>query len=284
MVYQYNSRIHLAEVVLNVKDLESQTAFYHQLLGLEILNQLEKEVLLGAGGKPLVRLIKTDDISNPKQSYGLYHMALLLPTREDLANVFKHLLNLKIPLVGGADHGYSEAIYLEDLEGNGIELYRDKPVTVWDIREDGRIIGVTEELSAQAIYELGRDIEPFVIAEGTRMGHVHLSVKNSRESSSFYQESLGLEDKFTIPHASWIASGDYHHHLAVNEWGGKNLAPRQHGMPGLAYYVIEVENKEILANLFNQAQRNKAKTRWISSSEFSITDKDGILTRVRVEG
>ena len=284
MVYQYNSRIHLAEVVLNVKDLESQTAFYHQLLGLEILNQLEKEVLLGAGGKPLVRLIKTDDISNPKQSYGLYHMALLLPTREDLANVFKHLLDLKIPLVGGADHGYSEAIYLEDLEGNGIELYRDKPVTVWDIREDGRIIGVTEELSAQAIYELGRDIEPFVIAEGTRMGHVHLSVKNSRESSSFYQESLGLEDKFTIPHASWIASGDYHHHLAVNEWGGKNLAPRQHGMPGLAYYVIEVENKEILANLFNQAQRNKAKTRWISSSEFSITDKDGILTRVRVEG
>ena len=284
MVYEYNSQIYLAEVALNVEDLESQTAFYHQLLGLEILNQLEKEVLLGAGGKPLVRLIKTDDISNPKQSYGLYHMALLLPTREDLANVFKHLLNLKIPLVGGADHGYSEAIYLEDLEGNGIELYRDKPVTVWDIREDGRIIGVTEELSAQAIYELGRDIEPFVIAEGTRMGHVHLSVKNSRESSSFYQESLGLEDKFTIPHASWIASGDYHHHLAVNEWGGKNLAPRQHGIPGLAYYVIEVENKEILANLFNQAQRNKAKTRWISSSEFSITDKDGILTRVRVEG
>ena len=284
MVYEYNSQIYLAEVALNVKGLESQTAFYHQLLGLEILNQLEKEVLLGAGGKPLVRLIKTDDISNPKQSYGLYHMALLLPTREDLANVFKYLLDLKIPLVGGADHGYSEVIYLEDLEGNGIELYRDKPVAEWEIREDGRIIGVTEELSAQAIYELGRDIEHFVIAEGTRMGHVHLSVKNSRESSSFYQESLGLEDKFTIPHASWIASGDYHHHLAVNEWGGKNLAPRQHGMPGLAYYVIEVENKEILANLFNQAQRNKAKTRWISSSEFSITDKDGILTRVRVEG
>ena len=284
MVYQYNSQIYLAEVALNVKDLESQTAFYHQLLGLEILSQSEGEALLGTGDKALVKLIKTDDISNPKQSYGLYHMALLLPSREDLANVFKHLLDLKIPLVGGADHGYSEAIYLEDLEGNGIELYRDKPVNKWDIREDGRIIGVTEELSAQDIYELGRDVDPFVIAEGTRMGHVHLSVKNSRESSSFYQESLSLEDKFTIPHASWIASGNYHHHLAVNEWSGKNLAPRQHGMPGLAYYVLEVENKEILANLFNQAQRTKAKTRWISSSEFSITDKDGILTRVRVEG
>ena len=284
MVYEYNSRIHLAEVVLNVKDLESQIAFYHQLLGLEILSQSEGEALLGTGDKALVKLIKTDDISNLKQSYGLYHMAPLLPTREDLANVFKHLLNLKIPLVGGADHGYSEAIYLEDQEGNGIELYRDKPVAEWDIREDGRIIGVTEELSAQDIYELGRDVDPFVIAEGTRMGHVHLSVKNSREASSFYQESLGLEDKFTIPHASWIASGDYHHHLAVNEWSGKNLAPREYGMVGLAYYVVEVENKEFLVNLFTQAQDRQGQLQWISSSEFSVTDKDGIVTRVRVEG
>ena len=282
MVYQYNSRIHLAEVALNVRDLAGQTAFYHQLLGLEILNQSEKEVLLGAGGKPLVKLIKTEDTSNPKQSYGLYHMALLLPSREDLANIFKHLLDLKIPLVGGADHGYSEAIYLEDLESNGIELYRDKPVTVWDIREDGRIIGVTEELSAQDIYELGQEIEPFAIASGTRMGHVHLSVKNSLEASSFYQESLGLEDKFTIPHASWIASGDYHHHLAVNEWGGKNLARREHGMVGLSYYVVEVENKEELLKVFAQSQTDKAITQWISSAEFRITDNDGIMTRIRV--
>ena len=282
MVYEYNSRIHLAEVALNVKDLESQTAFYHQLLGLEILNQSENQVLLGAGGKPLVRLIKTDDISNPKRSYGLYHLALLLPSREDLANVFKHLLDLKIPLVGGADHGYSEAVYLEDLEGNGIELYRDKPVTEWDIREDGRIIGVTEELSAQDIYELGQELDLFVIASGTRMGHVHLSVKNSREASAFYQGSLGLKDKFTIPHASWIASGNYHHHLAVNEWGGKNLALRENGMAGLAYYVVEVENKEELLKVFAQSQGNEAIIQWLSSAEFSITDSDGIVTRVRV--
>ena len=284
MVYEYNSRIHLAEVSLNIRDLAGQTAFYHQLLGLEILNQSEKEVLLGAGGKPLVKLIQTENTGKPRQSYGLYHMALLLPSREDLANVFKHLLDLKIPLIGGADHGYSEAIYLEDLEGNGIELYRDKPVTEWDIREDGRIIGVTEELSAQDIYELGKEIEPFAIASGTRMGHVHLSVKNSREASAFYQESLNLEDKFTIPHASWIASGNYHHHLAVNEWGGKNLVRRKHGMVGLAYYVVEVENKEELLKVFAQSQTGKTTTQWISSAEFSMTDKDGIVTRVRVEG
>ena len=188
------------------------------------------------------------------------------------------MLDLKVPLVGGADHGYSEAVYLEDLESNGIELNRDKPVNEWDIREDGRITGITEELSAQEIYELGKELDPFVI-----MGHVYLSVKNSREAYAFYQESLGLEDKFTIPHVSWIASGNYHHHLAVNEWGGKNLAPRENGMVGLAYYLVEVENKEFLVNLLTQAQRNKARTHWISLSEFSITDKDGIITRVRVE-
>lgn len=282
MVYEYNSRIHLAEVALNVRDLASQTAFYHQLLGLEILNQSEKEVLLGVGDKPLVKLIQTENTGNPKQSYGLYHMALLLPSREDLANIFKHLLDLKIPLVGEADHGYSEAIYLEDLEGNGIELYIDKPVTVWDIREDGRIIGVTEELSTQDIYELGQELDPFVIASATRMGHVHLSVKNSRKASAFYRGTLGLEDKFTIPHVSWIASGDYHHHLAVNEWGGKNLAPREQGMAGLAYYVVEVENKEELLKVFAQSHGNEAIIQWLSSAEFSIIDSDGIVTRVRV--
>ena len=114
------------------------------------------------------------------------------------------------------------------------------------------------------------------------MGHVHLSVKNSREASVFYQESLGLENKFTIPHASWIASGAYHHHLAVNEWGSKNLVRRKHGMVGLAYYVVEVENKEELLKVFAQSQTGKAITQWISSAEFSLTDKDGIVTRIRV--
>ena len=104
-----------------------------------------------------------------------------------------------------------------------------------------------------------------------------------REASTFYQESLGLEDKFTIPHVSWIASGNYHHHLAVNEWGGKNLAPRENGMVGLAYYLVEVENKEFLVNLLTQAQDRQGQLQWISSSEFSVTDKDGIVTRVRVE-
>ena len=281
MTYAFNSKIYLAEAVLNVKDLARQTAFYTQILGLEMLSQSEEEVLLGAGGKPLVHLIQTVRTEAVKASYGLYHMAILLPSREDLADVFKHMAELKVPFVGAAVHGYSEALYLEDPEGNGIELYRDKPVEEWDIREDGRIIGVTEELSAQEIYEMGRKVEPFRIASATRMGHIHLSVRDSQVASAFYQAVLGLSDKFTVPSASWIASGDYHHHLAVNEWGGKHLAKREAQLPGLAYYVVQVEKKEDLVAIAERAKEQEAAVTWLTSSELAFTDLDGIVTRVR---
>ena len=281
MVYAYNSKIYLAEAVLNVKDLAGQVAFYTQIIGLEIQTQTETEVVLGAGNKPLVHLIQTNREEAVKSSYGLYHIAILLPSREDLADIFKHIAELDYPFVGAADHGYSEALYLEDLEGNGIELYRDKPVAEWDIREDGRIVGVTEELSAQEIYEMGRKVEPFVLAKDTRMGHIHLSVKDSQQATVFYQEVLELADKYTIPSASWIASGDYHHHLAVNEWGGKNLAKRDKDMPGLAYYVLEVANKEELIAIAERANNCGAKTKWLSTNALTFEDNDGILTWVR---
>lgn len=281
MVYAYNSKIYLAEAVLNVKNLARHTAFYTQIIGLEIRTQTETEVILGAGGKDLVHLIQTNREEAVKSSYGLYHMAILLPTREDLADVFKHIAELNYPFVGAADHGYSEALYLEDPEGNGIELYRDKPVADWDIREDGRIIGVTEELSAQEIYDMGRKVDPFVIAPDTRMGHIHLSVKDSHLATAFYQSVLDLSYKFTIPSASWIASGDYHHHLAVNEWGGKNLNKREAEFPGLAYYVVEVEKKEDLAAIAERAKAHGAPVRWLSSNDFTFEDPDGIVTRVR---
>lgn len=281
MVYAYNSEIYLAEAVLNVKDLARQTAFYTQIIGLEIRTQTETEVILGAGGKDLVHLIQTNRKEAVKSSYGLYHMAILLPSREDLADVFKHIAELNYPFIGAADHGYSEALYLEDTEGNGIELYRDKPVADRDIREDGRIIGVTEELSAQEIYEMGRKMNPFVIAPDTRMGHIHLSVKDSQLATAFYQAVLDLSDKFTIPSASWIASGDYHHHLAVNEWGGKALAKRDKDMPGLAYYVVEVANKEGLVTIAERAKAYGAPVKWLSSNDFTFEDPDGIVTRVK---
>ncbi|MGT2847122.1 VOC family protein [Streptococcus massiliensis] len=282
MTYQYNSKLYLKEVALNVADLDKQKAFYQQILGLQVLEEKVGEVLLGSGDEPLVRILQTRDTSSSKERYGLYHLAILLPDRQGLADVFKHLAELKIPLVGGADHGYSEAIYLEDLEGNGIELYRDKPVTDWDIREDGRIIGVTEELAAQDIYELGKEVQPFTIAAGTRMGHVHLSVKNSGASSQFYQDLLAMADKFSVSSASWLASGDYHHHLAVNQWAGGHLDKREADELGLAYYTVQVASKEDLLDIYEKAQDLNVSSRWLTSSELEVTDPDGIVTKIRL--
>ena len=263
-------------------DLARQKDFYQRVLGLELLEEQDGQVALGRDGQVLVRLLATSDRQTVKSAYGLYHLALLLPSRQALADILKHLSESKVPMVGGADHGYSEAIYLEDPEGNGIELYRDKPQADWDIREDGRIIGVTEALAAQEIYELGQEVQPFSIAEGTRMGHVHLSVKNSRAASHFYQKLLGLEDKFSVPSASWLASGNYHHHLAVNEWGGSHLNHRQPKQLGLAYFEAQVQVKEDLVAIYENALDLQAPVRWISSQELEVTDPDGIVAKLQV--
>ena len=249
----YKSQIQLNEVALNVNHLLQETAFYTKGLGLQILTQSDKEVLLGVGTTPLVRLIQTTIDKSVKESYGLYHLAIHLPTREALGDFLRHAVHTSLPLIGAADHGYSEAIYLEDFEGNGIEVYHDKPVNVWDIREDGRIIGVTEEMAGQEIYELGHDIIPYQMPEGTRMGHVHLSARNSKETMEYLTTLLPVDDKFSVPSGSWIASGDYHHHLAVNQWGGPHLDVRVKNIPGLAYYTVETNDASVFKDILQKA-------------------------------
>ena len=125
---------------------------------------------LGVGKTVLVRLIKTEELLDVAGSYGLYHLAILLPSREALAQIFKHFVDNAVPLIGASDHDYSEAIYLEDTEGNGIEIYRDRSVSEWDIREDGRIIGTTEAMDAEGLYRLATPLEsPYKMPEGSRM-------------------------------------------------------------------------------------------------------------------
>ena len=276
----YNSQIQLNEVALNVNHLLQETEFYTKGLGLQILTQSDTEVLLGVGTTPLVRLIQTTIDKSVKESYGLYHLAIHLPTREALGDFLRHAVHTSLPLVGAADHGYSEAIYLEDFEGNGIEVYHDKPVNVWDIREDGRIIGVTEEMAGQEIYELSLDKVPYQMPEGTRMGHVHLSAKNSKESMEYLTTLLPVADKFSVPSGSWIASGDYHHHLAVNQWGGPHLDIRVKNVPGLAYYTVETNNDSVFKDILQKATVLATTVEKHSEKEVDITDNNGITVRV----
>lgn len=276
----YNSQFELGYVALNVRNLELQSLFYQQVLGLQILTESQNQIDLGVGQTILVRLIQTAQDGDAGQSYGLYHLAIVLPSREDLGTIFRHFIDNKIPLQGASDHGYSEAIYLADTEGNGIEIYRDLPQDTWDVRSDGRIIGKTEPMDAETIYALGKKADAaYQIPAGSRMGHIHLSVRESSASSRFYQEVLAIEDKFSVPSAAWLASGDYHHHLAVNEWGGKHLQTRTEGMPGLSYYTVIYSNQEAFEATLNRAIAANLKVERMNSSA-AFVDVDGIKTKL----
>lgn len=279
----YNSQFELGHVALNVRNLELQSLFYQQVLGLQVLTENSKQIDLGVGQTTLVRLIQTEQKGEVSHSYGLYHLAIVLPSREDLGTIFRHFIDNKVPLQGASDHGYSEAIYLADTEGNGIEIYRDLPQDTWDVRPDGRIVGITEPMDAETIYSLGKKADAaYQMPAGSRMGHIHLSVRDSSASSRFYQEVLAVEDKFSVPSAAWLASGDYHHHLAVNEWGGKELQTRTEGMPGLAYYtVIYSSPADFEATLERATAANLKVERMNSSAAF--VDVDGIKTHFKLE-
>ena len=275
----YQSDFELGYVALNVRNLDLQSQYYQQVLGLSVIHQEESVIDLGVGNTILVRLIKTEELLDVAGSYGLYHLAILLPSREALAQIFKHFVDNSVPLIGASDHDYSEAIYLEDTEGNGIEIYRDRPVSEWNIKEDGRIIGTTEAMDAEGLYRLATSLEvPYKMPEGSRVGHVHLSVRKSGISSEFYQNVLQVQDKFSVHSASWLASGNYHHHLAVNEWGGQ-LTIRTEGMRGLAYYTVIFEDEQLYRGTIERA-KIFAKNIEIGEQEASYTDLDGIKTRL----
>ena len=276
----YESAFELGHVALNVRNLDLQSQYYQQVLGMSVIHQDETQIDLGVGNTVLVRLIQTEELLDVDGSYGLYHLAILLPSREALAQIFKHFVDNSVPLIGASDHDYSEAIYLEDTEGNGIEIYRDRPVSEWNIKEDGRIIGTTEAMDAEGLYRLATSLEgPYKMPEGSRMGHVHLSVRKSGISSEFYQNVLQVQDKFSVHSASWLASGNYHHHLAVNEWGGQNLTTRTEGMRGLAYYTVIFEDEQLYRDTIERAKRF-AKNVKIGEQEASFTDLDGIKIRL----
>ncbi|NQI69932.1 VOC family protein [Streptococcus suis] len=279
----YNSKFELGHVALNVRNLELQSLFYQQVLGLQVLTENSKQIDLGVGKNILIRLIQTEQKGEVSHSYGLYHLAIVLPSREDLGTIFRHFIDNKVPLQGASDHGYSEAIYLADTEGNGIEIYRDLPQDTWDVRPDGRIVGITEPMDAETIYALGKKADAvYQMPLGSRMSHIHLSVRESSASSRFYQEVLAVEDKFSVPSAAWLASGDYHHHLAVNEWGGKELQTRTEGMPGLAYYtVIYSSPADFEATLERATAANLNLQRLDNSVAF--VDIDGIKTKLVLE-
>lgn len=249
--FQISAAAHIGRVALKVANLEKMTRFYQEVIGLQVLSQNASQSTLGVGDMVLLELHKIQAPLPVTPKTGLYHVAFLLPTRKDLGNALLHYLQVDAPLIGASDHGYSEALYLNDPEGNGIEVYHDKPQSEWDIRADGEIVGVTLEMDAEAVIAAG-DGTWNGFSVGTTVGHVHLKVADLMQTEQFYTEVLDLSLKNNFGNqAKFFATGDYHHHIGSNIWLGKNVPAMTDNDLGLDYFSFAVPNQAELDRLEN---------------------------------
>lgn len=245
---------HIGAVSLAVANLARSLHFYGEVLGLA---PAERSALLAADGTPLLRLVEQPGARpKPPRATGLYHFALLLPSRLDLARWLRHVLALNWPLQGWSDHGVSEAIYLADPDGNGIELYRDRPRAEWPVA-NGELQMVTDPLDAASLLALADGAPDWqAMPAGAAMGHVHLHVRQIDEAQDFYCGVLGFDLMQRYgPSALFVSAGGYHHHIGLNTWAGVGAPPAPAGSAGLRYFTIVVPDETSLASLVGRVQQ-----------------------------
>jgi len=226
--------VRIGTVALTVRDLDTVSRFYQQVIGLVPIESNTGLVRLGIGTKVLLEL--RHDPAAPlasRRAAGLFHTAFLLPTRTDLAQWLLHVSDLGIPLHGASDHLVSEAIYLADPEGNGIEVYWDRPSETWTWR-DGTIQMETLALDINGLLATVKSRNWSGLPAGSYIGHVHLQVGALEPADGFYSGLLGLDVICRYPGATFLSSGGYHHHLATNIWNSRGAPVRQEPTTGLA--------------------------------------------------
>lgn len=267
----------IKQVKLKVKNLDNMILFYTKNIGLVLINKKGNTAYLGAqqSAEPLLVLEEVEASYIEQGITGLFHIAFLLPTRKDLGNMLLWLLKNEVPLEGASDHGYSEAIYLVDPEQNGIEIYRDKPVSEWDIRDTGEIIGITEEMDAEGVIAAA-DGQWLGVSPGSIIGHIHLKVSELEQTEEFYKELLGFDLKANFGRqAKFFATGMYHHQIGTNTWGGKHLPATAQNQTGLDYFVIEYLEKDQFDQVLKKlTARNKRFEK--DGEQIKLTDPNGI--------
>jgi catechol 2,3-dioxygenase len=239
------TRIHpetrMGAVHLTVADLERSLRFYTSNIGMQILDRHNQHASLGVGELPLLKLEELTGGIKERGRTGLYHFALLLPSRADLASAFRHMADSGVRFSGFADHHVSEALYLSDPDGHGIEVYRDRPRAEW-VDARGQFKLTTEPLDLQGLLnELGRSPGDFTgLPDGTVMGHVHLHVAHLGSSRTFYGNVLGFDLMAGMDTALFMSAGGYHHHLGLNIWQGAGAPPASQGSLRLTGYEISI--------------------------------------------
>ena len=237
---------YVGEVGLKVLDLNGMVEFYRDIIGFEVLEHAADSAVLGAGGKSLLRLEGTEGLQEKDQRYaGLYHFAILLPNREDLGRILIHLHNNGARL-GSSDHLVSEALYLSDPEGNGIEIYRDREPQEWNWNGTEVAMAV-DPIDAAGLVEAAESAGSLwqgMPAE-TVMGHIHLHVADLAKAKDFYVDGLEFEVVSSMGgQALFLADHKYHHHIGLNVWNGTGIPALPKEKAGLGYYTLVLANEE----------------------------------------
>lgn len=236
----------IGPVRLSVADLPRALAFYTERLGFRVHHQGGGEARIGAGGDDLLELVESKGSRHAPGTTGLFHVAVLLPSRVDLADALARLVETRTPLQGAADHVVSESLYLADSEGNGIELYRDRPREGW-VWENGVVRMTTDPLDVEALHGEAASIGSAWsgLPARTIIGHIHLRVAHIAPAERFYCDLLGFDlTKRYGTMASFVSYDGYHHHVAFNTWAGVGAPPPPEGALGLREFVVRLPDAD----------------------------------------
>lgn len=257
---EISPRTTVGAVHLTVSELERSLAYYDEAVGLELLDHGDGRASLGAGGRELLVLVEERGAQAAGGYTGLYHFALLVPARADLARWLAHAARDRLALVGLSDHFVSEALYLSDPDGHGIEIYCDRPREVWEGEVAARM--TTFPLDVE---DLLRELddpgsEPFDgLPSGTVMGHVHLKVASIAETVAFYRDLLGFALMAQLgPSAAFLSAGGYHHHLGANTWESAGSPAPPPGTAALRHATIllpDADERDRLLDRIEQGGR-----------------------------
>lgn len=257
MSFHQHPSIYPKHVHLIVSDLTKSTAFYENIIGLHILTKTEDKVEFTANQSDVLLIIEQPQqksVHTPGAA-GLYHMALLLPSKEELGALFNHIRNTGYPFSGASDHKVSEALYLNDLDGNGIELYYDRSPETWNWQNE-QVEMTVDPLDIEGLIATATKAEWKGISSGTIMGHIHLSVSNLEKAEEFYVHALGFDivNRYGSQ-ATFISSNSYHHHIALNTWGRPKTIERNDHTLGLHAFSLvypSLETRDLVVSRLQQ--------------------------------
>ncbi|MTH53617.1 glyoxalase [Bacillus mangrovi] len=246
MKFQQSPNTYVSEITLLTSNWDEMIRFYYSLLGFKEMVRTSHRAVFSADGRtPLITLEKKEGLfpKEPRRS-GLYHFALLLPSRKDLAAFLHHFAGTGWPIQGASDHLVSEAVYFADPDGNGIEVYADRPDDTW-IWQNSAVQMATEPLRVNELLAEATAREWNGMPAETGMGHIHLHVSSLTEAGTFYTEGLGFEPVAEYgSQALFLSTGGYHHHIGLNTWNGTGAPSPSENSARMASFTITYPSEE----------------------------------------